>query len=109
MQGYCKSCRKIIDSESYTNSLSRRTTIRARCTLVTSYNRNLLMRYKRRYGCLICNENEPVALDLHHLDPSGKDGDPSNMVSYSTTTLKAEIRKVLFFVLIVIEKFMLDF
>ncbi len=44
-------------------------------------------------GCLLCNEKEPVALDLHHLDPEQKDMSPAEMVSFNSERFKAEIRK----------------
>lgn len=33
--------------------------------------------WKEERGCLICKEKDPVCLDMHHLDPSTKEGDPS--------------------------------
>jgi hypothetical protein len=33
--------------------------------------------YKVSRGCQHCGENHPAVLDLHHLDPSVKDMDPS--------------------------------
>jgi hypothetical protein len=36
--------------------------------------------YKTSCGCTVCGENShPAVLDLHHLDPSIKEGSPSTM------------------------------
>lgn len=37
--------------------------------------------YKQTHGCYYCNENTPCCLDLHHLDPSVKEINPSCMAS----------------------------
>lgn len=33
--------------------------------------------WKRDVGCKVCSENEPVCLELHHLDPTEKENHPS--------------------------------
>lgn len=93
LQSYCKDCRKIIDSESYLQSEKRRSQIRENSNKLKTYNKKLLWRYKKLCKCALCSESEPVSLDLHHKNPKEKDFDPSSLVSYSTETLKAEIRK----------------
>ena len=92
-QPYCKDCRKVIDAESYQKSKSRQKSIKDRRVRIKEYNSRLIKRYKRFCGCLVCSENEPIALDLHHIDPFEKDINPSSAVTYSTTFLKREIRK----------------
>lgn len=37
--------------------------------------------YKAVRGCQHCRENDPVCLDLHHLDPSVKDLNPADSTS----------------------------
>lgn len=89
----CKDCRKVIDRDSYVNSEIRREQIKSRRTSIMRHNRRLLSRYKKMCKCFICREDEPVALDLHHTDPEEKDADPSRMTTYSTSSLRKEIRK----------------
>ena len=93
LQTACKSCCKIRDARSYAKSPERRELIKRTRTRKTAYNRELVNRYKRFLGCQICQEKEPVVLDLHHRDPLEKDKDPSTLRNYSTERLKAEIRK----------------
>ncbi len=49
--------------------------------------------WKRSVGCAFCSENEPCCLEPHHLDPSEKDTDPSNLLGYSKKRLIAELNK----------------
>jgi len=93
LQVNCKSCRKEIDSNSYLKSESRRNSIKSRRDENKKYNSSLIYKYKRFCGCHFCIENEPVALDFHHLNPKEKDINVSVAVSYSTDSLKREIRK----------------
>ena len=93
LQTYCKICSRELNVKHYHSSPERRLKLRAASEATKLANRSFLHRYKRYCGCVVCNEKEPVALDLHHLDPSEKDGDPSNMVLLSRETLKKEVRK----------------
>lgn len=93
LQTRCRECQKAQNNSGYITNENRRNSIKARNTEVKDYNRKLMRRFKAFLGCLICREKEPVALDLHHTDPSGKDANPSSLLTYSTNTLKAEIRK----------------
>lgn len=93
LQSSCKSCRKIIDADSYVKSESRQKSIKDRRSRVRAENVELMRRYKRLCGCSVCGEKEPVVLDLHHTDPEEKQADPSRLVSASKETLKNEIRK----------------
>lgn len=92
-QTNCKPCRKVIDSDSYKKSKSRQESIKARRAVIREYNKTLMRRYKTLCGCRFCDEDEAVALDLHHLDPNEKDLNPSTAIGCSTSTLKREIRK----------------
>lgn len=89
----CKVCRKLIDAKSYKKSPTRQLKVKATRAQTLKHNRMLVARYKRMCGCLVCGEKEPACLDLHHLDPSQKEQDPSRMLSYGTPSLKREIRK----------------
>lgn len=93
VQSTCKSCRKIIDAESYRKSPERRAVIRQQAKLRKENNRRFISRYKSFCKCASCGESEPAALDLHHLDASEKDHDPSTMLGFSLENIKKEIRK----------------
>ncbi len=81
------------DALSYASNESRRRLIKLTRTRKTSSNRQFLSRYKRFIGCQNCGEKEPIVLDLHHDNPGGKEGDPSNLCSRSRKRLKEEVRK----------------
>lgn len=93
LQTRCRDCQKTQNNDGYVNNENRRNSIKATNALNRAYNVKLMRKYKRYCGCQICEEKEPCALDLHHLDPSGKDANPSSLVTYSTNTMKTEIRK----------------
>lgn len=93
LQSRCRECQKAQNNAGYKYNPKRKASIRATNKLHRDYNMTLTRRYKRYCGCHICDEREPVALDLHHTDPSVKDDNPSNLLSYSTVRLKREIRK----------------
>lgn len=93
LQSSCRPCIKEINRVSYLTNEKRRASIRRDRDKLREYNRSLVTRYKRVCGCQVCEESEPAALDLHHLDPKEKEGNPASLVSYSTKRLKAEIRK----------------
>lgn len=93
LQIYCKDCRKEIDAKSYKSSQTRQQAIKCRRDKNRAYNSELIYRYKRFCKCRVCKESEPVALDLHHIDQSTKDFNPSSGVCYSVDVLRAEIRK----------------
>lgn len=93
LQSYCKDCRKEIDAESYSKSDKRKSDIKNNGIELRKYNKRLLHKYKSFCKCLLCNESEPVVLDLHHTDSSKKEYNPSSLISYSTEKLRLEIRK----------------
>ena len=49
--------------------------------------------WKREKGCSCCDENEPVCLDLHHLDPTTKEDHPSMFIRYSWEKFMKEANK----------------
>lgn len=93
LQSACKDCQNTRNKRTYAQSQDRRDKIAKSREATVSANLKLMRRYKRMCGCKVCHEREPVALDLHHVDPQGKDKNPSQMISYSSAKLKAEIRK----------------
>jgi len=42
---------------------------------------NKYKEWKKDKSCLCCGEDAPECLELHHTDPSTKDGHPSTMIS----------------------------
>lgn len=93
LQTQCRPCTKISNNASYKVSAKRRTTIKDRNRSVAKHNRLFVTRYKRFCGCKLCGEREPVALDLHHLNPDEKDDEVARLMRYGLKVLKAEIRK----------------
>lgn len=93
LQVHCKSCSNTTNADTYKRLPKRRQKIRDTNRAVTLKNREFLNRVRRRFGCQICGENEPVALDFHHLDPLEKDTEVVRLVSYGRERLKQEIRK----------------
>lgn len=93
LQNRCRSCTKEYNNQSYKTSEKRRKTIKTRNRTVRLYNRKFVSRYKRFCGCRLCSEREPVALDLHHIDPDGKDLEVSKLINISLDKAKVEIRK----------------
>ncbi len=92
-QSSCKICRKAVDAESYIKYDHRRSSIKDRRDRVRLEQTKLVRRYKAFCGCRVCGEKEPVALDLHHTDPSVKEDNPSSMLGGSLDKLREEIRK----------------
>lgn len=93
LQNSCKVCRKEQNHEHYASSEKRRNDVRSRNELSRQRKRDFVRRYKSFCGCRICGEKDFVVLDLHHVDPSEKDGNPSTYTMYSMIRLKSEIRK----------------
>jgi hypothetical protein len=48
--------------------------------------------WKQERGCVVCEENDPICLDMHHLDPSIKDIELSKLHN-SPKRLKSEREK----------------
>lgn len=93
LQSQCKDCARLRDAKSYQANDRRKESIKSTRNFKREYNKALARRYKALCKCHICGEKEPVALDLHHTDPSQKDLNPASLYSYSTKRLKDEIRK----------------
>lgn len=51
--------------------------------------------YKEERGCVICNETDAVCLEFHHLDPTEKEIDPSDMATqgWSWDRMMSEVAK----------------
>lgn len=93
LQTYCKPCYKEINADTYLRLEKRRSKIRATNKATVARNKAFIDRVRRMFGCKICGENEPVALDFHHTDPSQKDTEVPKLLGYGRKKLLAEIRK----------------
>lgn len=67
----CKRCSGITDKEP-----QRKRRIRREEKIQQS-----VFEYKQKRGCFMCEESDPLVLDLHHKDPSNKKSDISQMIS----------------------------
>lgn len=93
LQGYCRDCTKEINKDTYARLPQRREKIRERNTEHRLHTQRLVTRYKRMCKCAICKESEPIALDLHHVDPTEKDAEVGKLLTGSMRRLRNEIRK----------------
>lgn len=89
----CKSCNRKGNVTSYANSEVRRAKVKETRTNKKKANKCLVDRYKRMCKCKHCGEADPIVLDLHHIDPKGKDANPSTLLGGSLDILREEIRK----------------
>lgn len=55
--------------------------------------RDWITEYKRSHRCLLCKEDEPVCLELHHVDASDKDFTIGDATGRSLESIKREIEK----------------
>ncbi len=93
LQNWCKVCKRLHENSLYKRSDTYRATKLARNAKVKTQHREFISRYKRFCGCRLCSENEPVCLDLHHIDPNEKDKEVSVLVSSTRLKIKEEMRK----------------
>ena len=52
--------------------------------------RKKILDWKAERGCAKCGEKDPVALDMHHLDPTTKEGNPSRRGRFENFLKEAE-------------------
>lgn len=93
LQVRCKSCNRKGNVSFYASSENRRTKVKETRTNTKKKNKYLVDRYKRMCKCKHCGEDDPIVLDLHHVDPAGKDAGPSQLLGGSLEVLREEIRK----------------
>jgi hypothetical protein len=86
----CKNCADIGAEDWRQRNLQKRKTQSAALVRATQIKFN---EWRQNKGCLCCGENTPVCLDLHHLDPSMKEGNPSKFVKYGWKRLMEEAEK----------------
>ena len=88
----CKLCQRASNKAWCNNNWSRKISQqRDRCLSLRDQMRDL----KESAGCATCDETDPVCLEFHHLDPSVKEIDPSDMISsgWSWSRMLKEIDK----------------
>lgn len=49
--------------------------------------------HKLKYPCVKCGEGRPYAIDFHHINPSEKEFEPSQIITASNTKLLEELKK----------------
>ena len=64
---------------------------RKRCNANTA----LMRQWKHDRGCFVCGETFAQCLELHHIDPTQKDYDPSEMTGHSFESFLREAEKCL--------------
>lgn len=88
----CKECSKQSNKAWCDNNWDKKMSQqRDRTKLLVEQVRN----YKQSFGCKFCDENEPVCLELHHLDPTAKEINPSDMAGrgWSWERMQRELSK----------------
>lgn len=93
LQPHCKMCVSDYHAERYKSDTSVKRRQRSNNYKNILIKREFVNQYKSSKGCLFCGEKEPVALDLHHLDPKIKDSSVSRMLGNSIQTIMSEIAK----------------
>lgn len=92
LQTWCRDCTKLKNNATYLSSESHRKRIKENNARTVSENKDFV-RMLKSSGCLCCSENDPVALDFHHLDEKTKDGNVSDLFRYGKKKLMREIEK----------------
>jgi hypothetical protein len=54
---------------------------------------DLVSQWKSERGCVVCKEDFSPCLELHHTDPSNKEGDPSSFANHSFEAFLQEASK----------------
>jgi len=89
-KSWCKSCSKVYDSNWFKNNKERKNKIsNIRRKKITEE----IRKFKQDLGCSVCDENDPICLELHHLDPSEKEMNISDMKTHSIERIKKEMDK----------------
>lgn len=93
LQIHCRDCTKEANAFSYRNSEKRRLAIRNRNVVERNKCLRIIRRYKSMCGCRICNEKDPIVLDLHHLNAEDKEYNPSSTAFLGIKKMRIEVRK----------------
>ena len=74
LQSTCKRCQSECSKKHYlSNKDDYRKRARKNNLLYRERNRKFVSEYKSKKGCYFCQENTPICLDFHHLDPNEKE------------------------------------
>lgn len=65
-KSYCRPCKRKHDNDYYKRSKHRRELIKESNNERRRRVRDEVQDYKRKQGCMYCDEDEPVCLDFHH-------------------------------------------
>ena len=57
------------------------------------YEENKAFVYSHKSPCIVCDEDDPVVIDFHHIDPKEKEFNISRKLCLGQKTLKKEIDK----------------
>lgn len=90
LQSQCKSCANTSYKGSREKKPEHYNEVRR---LRHAKNTALIRAWKVERGCKFCPELEPVCLELHHLDPSVKEADPSTYAAKSFAAFLIEAAK----------------
>lgn len=89
-QAACKSCMNV----SYTNSRTKKQGHYLQVAKVRyAANTTRIREWKEARGCMFCSEKFSPCLELHHLDPTTKEFDPSEGSTKSWETFLKEAEK----------------
>lgn len=87
----CKECQSATQRSGYTERYGDKA--RERNKEKSALNRKIISEYKASVGCSFCNEDDPVCLEFHHLDPSIKEIGIANNLASSIERIFEEIAK----------------
>lgn len=92
LQSRCKPCYNAYNRKYYQSGEKLKQIKRVRDNVKQRY--DIFKEWKSSQSCVICKENSSECLDLHHLDPSVKEGDVSELFSrWSWARIQEEIQK----------------
>ena len=91
-QSRCKICYNSHNRDYYKSGERLKQIKRVRVNSEQRY--QLFKEWKSSQSCIVCGEDSSECLDLHHVDPSTKEGDISELFSrWSWARIQDEIRK----------------
>jgi hypothetical protein len=92
LQPRCKPCYNAYNRKYYQSGEKTKQIERVRANAKQRY--DLFKEWRNNQSCLVCGEHSPECLDLHHIDPSQKEGTISELFSrWSWTRIQEEINK----------------
>lgn len=90
VQPACKSCMNIAYNKSRKKKQQH---YQAVAKARAHSNAERIRKYKEERGCITCGEGRPSCIDFHHVDPTSKDIEVSEMRHCSWETILREIEK----------------